>query len=512
MPPWWHSHTRHSDTAHSSPAVRITDGGLARELPIGLPGLIGWTIVTNAIESRTGESRTRPNRGLIVAILVGVLAIAFEAYGTATAMPAVAGQFHRLDLYDWAFTIFTIAQVFAIVIGGRMADRTGVVVPLVAGSVIFGIGLLGAGASPSMHFLLAMRGVQGFGGGALNVALMVLVAQAFGEEQRQRLMTAFSFCWVLPSFAGPPIAAAITEKLSWHWVFWGLLPILVAAVVLGAHLPAAGGAATRGRVLRRPRRPPRARLATGADLGGRRGCRWGRTAAVGRSPGGPHRLDRHHRGGGGDRRPRRGAARPDAHRVLPVAAGPGLGDAGARPAIGCLHGLGELSAAGAHPVPRVQPATCQLSAVPQRGHLVPGLLDPGAAVAEAATRPDHRAGCRDQHGRPGRHARLRRHRGVSTGHPDRRLRAGRVRHGPGGGQHLACRDDAEPSRPVGTLHLVAAGGRGHGQLGDRGHRRIVLRRVDGPFVAARLRIGVRGGRHLLGGLDHLGAAHRARAQ
>lgn len=214
--------------------MRITDGGLVRELPIGLPGLIGWTIVTNAIESRTGESRTRPNRGLIVAILVGVLAIAFEAYGTATAMPAVAGQFHRLDLYDWAFTIFTIAQVFAIVIGGRMADRTGVVVPLVAGSVIFGIGLLGAGASPSMHFLLAMRGVQGFGGGALNVALMVLVAQAFGEEQRQRLMTAFSFCWVLPSFAGPPIAAAITEKLSWHWVFWGLLPILVAAVVLGA--------------------------------------------------------------------------------------------------------------------------------------------------------------------------------------------------------------------------------------------------------------------------------------
>ena len=107
--------------------MRITDGGLARELPIGLPGLIGWTIVTNAIESRTGESRTRPNRGLIVAILVGVLAIAFEAYGTATAMPAVAGQFHRLDLYDWAFTIFTIAQVFAIVIGGRMADRTGVV-------------------------------------------------------------------------------------------------------------------------------------------------------------------------------------------------------------------------------------------------------------------------------------------------------------------------------------------------------------------------------------------------
>lgn len=174
-----------------------------------------------------------PPRSLVATILIGVLAVAFEAYGTLTAMPAAAGQFGRLDLYDWAFTIFATCQVLGIVLAGRACDRIGTVVALAAGLVLFAAGLLGAGAAWSMHALLAMRGVQGLGGGALNVGLMVLVGRQFTDEQRPGLMTAFSFCWVLPSFVGPPVAAFITEQIGWHWVFWGLLPVLAAGMVVG---------------------------------------------------------------------------------------------------------------------------------------------------------------------------------------------------------------------------------------------------------------------------------------
>lgn len=174
-----------------------------------------------------------PKRSLVAAILIGVLAVAFEAYGTLTAMPTAASQFGRLDLYDWAFTIFATAQVLGIVLAGRACDRIGVIVPLAAGFTFFAVGLVGAGAAWAVHVLLAMRAVQGLGGGALNVALMVLVGREFTDEQRPGLMTAFSFCWVLPSFIGPPVAAFITEQLGWHWVFWGLLPVLLAGLVVG---------------------------------------------------------------------------------------------------------------------------------------------------------------------------------------------------------------------------------------------------------------------------------------
>ncbi|WP_316671242.1 MFS transporter [uncultured Propionibacterium sp.] len=173
------------------------------------------------------------SRLLVVGILTAVLATAFESYGTLTAMPAAASRFGRMDLYDYAFTTFMIFQVMAIVIGGRLCDRIGSVAPMAGGMAVFTAGLIGAGASVSMHMLLVMRAVQGLGAGLANVALMVLIGRVFDDERKPAMMSAFSFCWVLPSFAGPPVAAFVTERLGWHWVFWGLIPVVVFALGIG---------------------------------------------------------------------------------------------------------------------------------------------------------------------------------------------------------------------------------------------------------------------------------------
>ena len=181
--------------------------------------------------SRTSAAGVSPL--LVVGILAAVLATAFESYGTLTAMPSAASQFGRMDLYDWAFTTFMIFQVMAIVIGGRLCDRIGSVIPLAGGMVVFVLGLAAAGLSVSMHMLLATRAVQGLGAGMSNVALMVLIGRVFSDERKPAMMSAFSFCWVLPSFAGPPVAAFITEHFGWHWVFWGLIPVVVFSLATG---------------------------------------------------------------------------------------------------------------------------------------------------------------------------------------------------------------------------------------------------------------------------------------
>jgi MFS family permease len=170
---------------------------------------------------------------LTVTLLGGSLAVAFELYGTVTAMPAAAADLGRLELYAWAFTGFVIAQVLAIVLAGRVVDRIGPVLPLMSGTMVFIIGLLMAGLAPSMLMLLIARFVQGFGGGALNLAFMVVIAQAYDFRQRAWLMSALSFCWMLPSFVGPPLAAWITTRFSWHWVFLAVVPFLLIVAVPG---------------------------------------------------------------------------------------------------------------------------------------------------------------------------------------------------------------------------------------------------------------------------------------
>ncbi|WP_052462603.1 MFS transporter [Nigerium massiliense] len=169
-------------------------------------------------------------RGLVVGLLMLVTAIAFEAQAVTTAMPAAAADLAGVALYAWAFTAFSIAQILAIVIAGRLCDRSGPVPPLVGGLALFGAGLVIAALAPAMPVLLVGRFVQGLGGGSVNLALMVTVGKVFDPADQARVMTWFSAAWMLPSFIGPAAAGWLTETLSWHAVFWGIVPF----VLLGA--------------------------------------------------------------------------------------------------------------------------------------------------------------------------------------------------------------------------------------------------------------------------------------
>ena len=186
----------------------------------------------------SGESVTvtsapqRSRTGLTIGLLLCVVAIAFEAMAVLTAMPAAAKDLGDVDLYAWAFTAFGLAQTFAIVAAGQFSDRVGPKVPMVVGFVVFAIGLVIAGSAPTMPLLLLGRFVQGLGGGTMNLAVMVLVARVFDPQERARMLTGFSAAWMGPSFLGPPIAAWLTERMSWHWVFWSVLPFLLLAGAL----------------------------------------------------------------------------------------------------------------------------------------------------------------------------------------------------------------------------------------------------------------------------------------
>jgi MFS family permease len=41
-----------------------------------------------------------------------------------------------------------------------------------------------------------------------------------------------SSAWVLPALLGPPIAGLVTERWSWRWVFFGLMPVALLALAL----------------------------------------------------------------------------------------------------------------------------------------------------------------------------------------------------------------------------------------------------------------------------------------
>ena len=164
-------------------------------------------------------------RALTIGLCATIVAIAFETISVATAMPVAARDLNGLSHYAWVFSLFLIGMLFATVVCGRLSDRIGPAKPLLAGLVIFLAGLVVAGTAQHMAQLLAGRLVQGLGSGAMNVAIFVCVAQAYSIKQRPKMFTYISTAWVLPAFVGPPASAWLTVHLSWHWVFFAVIPL-----------------------------------------------------------------------------------------------------------------------------------------------------------------------------------------------------------------------------------------------------------------------------------------------
>jgi MFS family permease len=186
--------------------------------------------------------------------------------GVGTAMPAVIADLGAVSAYAWPLVTFLAASVVGTVLGGRWCDVHGPRLPLVLTPPAFGVGLVVAGTAAGLPQLLAGRVLQGFAAGALMIASMVTIGAVYPDSARPAVFGLLSGGWVLPSLVGPPLAGLVTERLSWHWVFLGLVPVVVVALALvvpaARRLPAPDPSAPAG-----PSRPGLGAAAAGAAFG-----------------------------------------------------------------------------------------------------------------------------------------------------------------------------------------------------------------------------------------------------
>jgi MFS family permease len=161
-----------------------------------------------------------------------VFLAAFESMAVTTIMPLVSRELDGATLYALAFAGPLATGVIGMVAAGNWSDRRGPVGPLYASVALFVLGLLLAGTAESMAALVAGRLVQGLGGGALTVSLYVVVARVYPPVLHPRIFAAFSAAWVIPSLVGPFAAGLVAQLVSWHWVFLGVVGLVVPALLM----------------------------------------------------------------------------------------------------------------------------------------------------------------------------------------------------------------------------------------------------------------------------------------
>jgi MFS family permease len=174
----------------------------------------------------------RPYLWVTIGACALVFLAAFESLAVTTIMPVVSRELNGASLYALAFAGPLATGVIGMVAAGNWSDRRGPAAPLYASVALFVLGLLIAGTAVSMPLLVAGRLVQGLGGGALTVALYVVVARIYPAALHPGIFAAFSAAWVVPSLVGPFAAGLVAQILSWHWVFLGVVGLVVPALVM----------------------------------------------------------------------------------------------------------------------------------------------------------------------------------------------------------------------------------------------------------------------------------------
>ncbi|GAA3471054.1 MFS transporter [Nonomuraea roseola] len=171
-------------------------------------------------------------RAASLGILLCVTLVAFEGMSVGVVMPAISEELDALNLYGMSFSAFLIGGLFANVVAGLWSDRKGYGLPFIAGITLFVIGMALAGAALNKELFVLARVVQGLGGGSTIVAIYVMIARVYAPEARSRIFAAISAAWVVPAMVGPAVAGLVADTVGWRWVFYGICPLIVPALLM----------------------------------------------------------------------------------------------------------------------------------------------------------------------------------------------------------------------------------------------------------------------------------------
>jgi EmrB/QacA subfamily drug resistance transporter len=133
---------------------------------------------------------------------------------------------------EWMVNAYTLTFAALLLMGAALGDRFGRRRMFRLGVAIFTLGSAAAALAPNSGLLIAARAAQGLGGAISMPLSLTILSAAIPVERRPLALGAWGGLSGLAVALGPVIGGAITQGLSWHWIFWVNVPIGLLTVLL----------------------------------------------------------------------------------------------------------------------------------------------------------------------------------------------------------------------------------------------------------------------------------------
>src|SRR5438105_12789765 len=151
------------------------------------------------------------------------------------ALPSIQRELHFTQQnLTWVVNGYLITFGGFLLLAGRLGDLVGRKKVFLTGVLLFiGASML-CGIAGDQTMLIVARVLQGIGGAvASSVILAIIVTEFPGASEQARALGMFAFVSAGGGSIGLLAGGALTQSLSWHWIFFVNAPVGVLAFVLG---------------------------------------------------------------------------------------------------------------------------------------------------------------------------------------------------------------------------------------------------------------------------------------
>ncbi len=137
---------------------------------------------------------------------------------------------------QWLTSGFLLTMAVVIPTTGFLLERFTPRQVFLASLTMFSLGTLISALAPGFPVLLVGRVVQACGTAVMIPLLMTSIMRLVPPERRGSTMGTITIVIAVAPAIGPTIGGAVLASLSWRWMFWIVLPLALAALIVGAIL------------------------------------------------------------------------------------------------------------------------------------------------------------------------------------------------------------------------------------------------------------------------------------
>ena len=167
------------------------------------------------------------------AVAPGIFVTLLDEFGLNQAVPPIADHFDAtIPEVQWVVLGYLLTVGALLLAIGRLGDIAGLRRLYLAGMVIFTLGAVLAGSTPSLGALIGFKVFQGVGAAMVQATSVPIITSAFPSGERGRALGMFMAVLALGAIAGPVVGGGAVTLLGWRAMLYLSAPIGIISVVL----------------------------------------------------------------------------------------------------------------------------------------------------------------------------------------------------------------------------------------------------------------------------------------